>query len=292
MVNSEGTKNKGFQESPSGFRKNPLEFQKKTDYDINDFKKLMQLLCGPDGCPWDREQTHESIKRNLLEEAYETAEAIDNNDTQGLIEELGDVLMQVIFHSNIAEKAGTFDLDVISDTACKKLIRRHPHVFGEICAKDGNESIAFWEDIKRKEKLHESTFEAMQSVARNLPELWRAEKIQKKAAKAGFDWPTYEGAFEALKSEIAELEEAIKADNDFTDKPSEIQAEIGDLLFSIVNVARFFDIDPENALKATNEKFISRFTKMELEIKAQGKEFKNMTLDEMETVYQQVKLEK
>ena len=287
MVNSVGSPKKGF--------------QVRSNYNVEDFRQLMQLLCGPDGCPWDREQTHESIKRNLLEEAYEAAEAIDNNDTKGLIEELGDVLMQVIFHANIADRAGTFDLDKIADAACKKLIRRHPHVFGKVRAKNGSESLVFWEDIKHKEKLHDGASDAMKAVARNIPELWRAEKIQKKAAKVGFDWPSYRGALEALRTELDELESAIRAANegDTVNTGEElkavttdaIQEELGDLLFSIVNVARFFDVDPEEALSASSDKFISRFQKLEDTAKSQGKDLKGMTLDEMESIYQQVKLE-
>jgi tetrapyrrole methylase family protein/MazG family protein len=277
MVDSVGTLEEGF--------------KKRTNYSVSDFQMLIKLLCGPDGCPWDREQTHESIRRNLLEEAYEAAEAIDNNDKQGLIEELGDVLMQVLFHADMAERAGEFDLSDITNVACKKLIRRHPHVFGEDKAKDGVESLNFWDNIKREEKSHDTTFEAMQSVARSLPELWRADKIQKKAAKAGFDWPTYEGALDTLKSELGELEEAIAGARDTAGTYEAISEEIGDLLFSVVNMARFFDVDPEKALEATNDKFISRFRKLELEVNAQGKVFKDMTLDEMESIYQQVKLE-
>ena len=278
MVNSVGDTKKGF--------------QKRLNYNICDFQDLVKLLCGPDGCPWDREQTHQSIKHNLLEEAYEAAEALDNGDTQGFIEELGDILMQILFHADIAEREGEFDLDRISDIACQKLIRRHPHVFNESRAVNSTESLDFWDNAKREEKSHSTTYEAMQAVARNLPELWRADKIQKKAAKVGFDWPTYEGALETLKSELTELEEAIKDTADSqTGEYNTVKEEIGDLLFSAVNVARFFNIDPEEALSATNNKFISRFKKLECEITAQGKEFSCMTLDEMETVYQQVKLE-
>ena len=262
------------------------------NYDINDFQKLIKLLCSPDGCPWDREQTHKSVRRNLLEEAYEAAEAIDNDDTQGLIEELGDVLMQVLFHADIAERAGEFDLNAIIDSACKKLIRRHPHVFGDVRAKDGTESLAFWDDIKRKEKSLETTYEAMQTVARSLPELWRAEKVQKKAAKVGFDWSTYAGALDTLKSELSELEDAILCKNDSEVVSHErIEEEVGDLLFSVVNVARFFKVDPEKALSGTTDKFISRFSKLERKVIAQGDELSDMTLDEMESIYQQVKLE-
>ena len=259
-----------------------VDFVSKLRYDVYDLKKLISLLCGPDGCPWDREQTHESIRRNMLEEAYETADAINDNNTEHLIEELGDVLMQVVFHADIAERANSFTLDDIADATCKKLIRRHPHVFGEVKAKNGNESLIFWEDIKREEKHHETTAEAMKSVALSLPSLWRAEKIQKKAAKAGFDWPDYTGSLEALRTELKELEDAIATDN-------RIEEELGDLFFSAVNVSRFFNIDPEEALNAATDKFVSRFEKVESMAAQEGKKLNNMSLDEMEELYQKAK---
>ena len=262
-----------------------VDFVSKLRYDVNDLKKLISLLCGPEGCPWDREQTHESIRRNLLEEAYETAEAIDDGNTEHLIEELGDVLMQVIFHADIAERAGTFSLDDIADETCKKLIRRHPHVFGENKAKNGDESLIFWEDIKFEEKHHESASDAMRSVAKSLPALWRAEKIQRKAAKAGFDWPDYKGALSALNAELKELEQSI-------DSSGDIEGELGDTIFSAVNVARFFNIDPESALGVASEKFISRFSCVESMANRQGRQLKDMSLDEMEELYQLAKLEK
>ena len=262
-----------------------VDFESKPRYDVYDLKKLMSLLCGPEGCPWDREQTHMSIRRNLLEEAYETAEAIDEDSTEHLIEELGDILMQVVFHADIAERADRFTLDDIADATCRKLIRRHPHVFGDVRAKNEKESLVFWDDIKREEKLHETASDAMLSVARCLPALWRAEKIQGKAAKVGFDWPDHTGALETLHQELNELKQAIAAD-------SNIREELGDLLFSAVNVARFFDIDPEEALGATSEKFISRFIRIEEMAQEQGKQLKDISLDEMEGLYQKAKLEK
>jgi len=261
-----------------------VDFESKPSYDIYDLEKLMQILRGPDGCPWDREQTHESIRRNLIEEAYEAAEAIDKGDTDDLLEELGDVLMQVLFHADIAAKAGQFTLDDIADATCRKLIRRHPHVFGDKKATNGEESLVFWDDIKREEKQQQTTADAMRSIARNLPELWRAEKIQKKAAKAGFDWPDHTGALEALRTEVRELEEAI-------DSGSGIENELGDILFSAVNVSRFFNTDPEQALKDTGNKFISRFAGLESMALASGRKLEDMSLDEMEALYQKAKLE-
>ena len=271
--------------------KSMVDFVSKLRYDVNDLKKLIGLLCGPEGCPWDREQSHESIRRNLLEEAYETADAIEQNNMEDLVEELGDVLMQVIFHADIAERAGCFTLDDIADATCKKLIRRHPHVFGDVKAANGNESLVVWDDIKREEKHHETTSDAMRSVARSLPALWRAEKIQKKAAKAGFDWPDHTGAMDALHTEITELEHAI-ASGSAAGSVSTVGEELGDILFSAVNVARFFNIDPEDALGATSDKFISRFTRIEEMAEEQDKQLKNMSLDEMEELYRKAKLEK
>ena len=261
-----------------------VDFEKKLAYDIYDLKKLMELLRGPDGCPWDSEQTHASIRRNLLEEAYEAAEAIDTDDTEHLLEELGDVLMQVVFHADIAEKAGRFDLDDIADVTCKKLIRRHPHVFGDVRAKNGSESLVFWDDIKREEKQHETVSDAMNSVAHSLPALWRAEKIQKKAAKVVFDWHDYKGALDALREELSELECAIESNKS-------VGEELGDLLFSAVNLARFFDVDPEQALNSSSNKFVSRFARVESAVRDSERRLEDMSLGEIEKLYQHVKLE-
>ena len=261
-----------------------VDFENKLRYDVSDLRKLMLLLRSPGGCPWDAEQTHESIRRNMLEEAYEAVEAIDSGDTGDMIEELGDVLMQVMFHADIAQADGRFDLDDIADATCKKLIFRHPHVFGELRAEDGASSLVFWEEMKRKEKNQETVADAMNGVAKSLPELWRAEKVQKKAAKVGFDWPDYTGAVDALISETDELLDAIKSGQ-------RIEEELGDIIFSAVNIARFFDIDPERALRSASDKFISRFARLEKQAAAQGLRLEDMPLEEMEDIYTQVKLE-
>jgi len=261
-----------------------VDFENKPAYDVYDLKLLIEKLRGPGGCPWDSEQTHESIRRNLLEEAYEAAEAIDEGNKENLLEELGDVLIQVIFHANISEESGGFGLDNIADATCRKLIRRHPHVFGDVRARNGEESLSFWDDVKREEKQQVTTSAAMQSVAKSLPALWRAEKIQHKAAKTGFDWPDYGGALQALRSELGELEGAVET-------RGHIEEELGDLIFSAVNVARFFDIDPEVALGRSCDKFISRFGKVEQAAANLGRSLGDMTLDEMEELYQQAKCE-
>jgi tetrapyrrole methylase family protein/MazG family protein len=264
--------------------KSVVDFESKLKYLVYDLQRLVRVLRNPDGCPWDAEQTHESIRRNLLEEAYETAEAIDIGDTEYLCEELGDVLMQVVFHADIEERIGNFALDDVADAACKKLIRRHPHIFGNTGAKDSAEVLKNWENIKSEERQHETVSDEMRAVARSLPALWRAEKIQKKAAKIGFDWHNYSGALDALKSELNELEEA-------TVNGGNVAEELGDLLFSAVNLARFFSVDPEEALGEATEKFITRFSKMEKKATELGRRPENMTLEEMDKLYNQAKLE-
>ena len=262
-----------------------VDSENTLSYGVYDLKNIIGLLRGPDGCPWDREQSHESVRRNLLEEAYEAAEAIDLSDTELLREELGDVLMQVVFHADMEERAGNFDLDGVADAACKKLIRRHPHVFGDRSVKDSSEVLSNWENIKSDERSHGSASEEMRSVARSLPAIWRAEKIQKKAAKSGFDWPDYTGALEALRGELSELGCAIAGEGN-------VAEELGDLVFSAVNLARFFGVDLEEALGRTCDKFISRFEKVESKAQSLGMRLEDMTLDEMEELYIQVKLEK
>ena len=263
-----------------------VDFENKPSYDVYDLKKIISLLRSPGGCPWDFEQTHDSIRRNLLEEAYEAAEAIDSRDTEHLREELGDVLMQVVFHADIEEKNGSFSLDDIADEACKKLIRRHPHVFGNVSVNNSSEVLLNWDTIKQNEKRQTRASDSMDSVARSLPALWRAEKIQGKAAKAGFDWPEWSGAMEALREEFGELQSAIGSGGS-----ESIEEELGDLLFSAVNVARFFGIDPEHALGLSSDKFISRFTRVEDAAADRGLNIKDMSLDGMDEIYRQVKLE-
>ena len=235
---------------------------------------IVAKLRSPDGCPWDREQTHGSIKRNLLEEAYEAAEAIEKGDAELLREELGDVLMQVVFHADIEEKAGVFNLDDIADAACKKLIRRHPHVFGGAAAENSGEVLEKWDSIKREEKRHETTADEMRSVAGTLPALWRAEKIQGKAAKSGFGRQEHSVGIEALQNGLLELSCAIASGEG-------IAGRLGDMLFSVVNVARFFGVDPEDALGLTCDKFISRFALIESAARASGRGIDEMTLGEM-----------
>ncbi|NMA25732.1 MAG: nucleoside triphosphate pyrophosphohydrolase [Clostridiales bacterium] len=261
-----------------------VNFENKDHYNVYDLKNLVSLLRGPEGCPWDAEQTHESIRRNFLEEAYEAAEAIDKGDTDLLCEELGDVLMQVVFHSDIEADAGRFDLDDVADMAVRKLLKRHPHVFGDIKVSDSSDVIENWEVIKRAEKKHETIADSLDAVAKSLPVLWRAEKLQKKAAKVGFDWPDVSGAMDKLDEELGELKEAVKTGMGIVE-------ELGDLLFSAVNVARILGIDPESALHGASERFSARFRRLEKAAAAQGKNLDEMTLTEMDAIYETVKRE-
>lgn len=226
-----------------------IDFQYKSHYDVADFRRLIHLLRQKDGCPWDSVQTHHSIRNNFLEETYEVCEAIDTEDTALLREELGDVLMQVIFHASIEEDAGHFNLDDVADAACRKLIFRHPALFG----KEGGQS---WEELKHREKGFSTRTEALDAVARSLPSTWRARKIQKRAADTGFDWPDAVGPLAKVDEEAQELHQAVA-------EQSNVEEELGDLLFAVVNAARHLGIDPEQALNRASDKFISRFARME-----------------------------
>lgn len=257
-----------------------VDFISKECYNIEDFRRIIAILRSENGCPWDREQNHASIRRNLLEEAYEVCEAIDEQDTVHLREELGDVLMQVIFHARIEEELGSFNLDDVADTACKKLILRHPHVFADTKVSGTGEVLSNWDEIKKQEKSQKTATDTLNSVAKSLPALWRAEKIQSKAAKAGFEWKSVSDAIAKLREELDELEEAVALGNE-----GEIANELGDVLFAAVKVGKFTDTDPEYALHNSCEKFISRFAAVESAATSAGKKLEACTLDEMMELY-------
>ena len=259
-----------------------VSFQSSDFYRVSDLREIIALLRSEEGCPWDREQTHQSIRRNFLEETWEACEAIDRDDPQLLQEELGDVLLQVMFHARIEEEAGRFNLDDVADLTCKKLISRHPHIFADTKLSDVQAVLASWDEIKRQEKQHETTAQAMDAVAKSLPANWRAEKVQAKAKKVGFDWPNAAGAIEKLEEELAELKAAVR-------RGEGIEEEMGDLLFSAVNVARLLEQDPEKVLHLSTDKFIRRFAYLEQAAKKSGQALKEMTLDEMEALYQEGK---
>lgn len=260
------------------------DFEFKDSYDVRDLVKIMKILRAPGGCPWDAEQTHESIKKNLIEETYEVIEAINKNDKELLCEELGDLLMQVVFHAQMENESGEFDFDAVSDGVCKKLIERHPHVFGEVSISGVDDVLTNWDAIKRKSKGQKSTTESMLSVPRELPALMRATKLQKKAADVGFDWDDVSGALDKLEEEISELRQAI--DNKDS---ANISEELGDVLFSAVNVSRFVKTDAEEALTASSDKFLSRFTEVEKLAKERGIDMKSVGIDELDKLWDEAK---
>jgi len=234
-----------------------VNFEYKQFYGVEDLRKIVRVLRGPGGCPWDREQTHESIRRDLLEETYELADAIDHKDAENLKEELGDVLLQVVFHTELEGEANGLTLDDVADGVCKKLIYRHPHVFGETKVSGTGEVLSNWEQLKRVEKEQTTYTDTLKSVAHALPALWRAEKVQKKAAKAGFFWPEPAGALNKLQEETRELAEAMAGRGD-------LEEELGDVLSAAVSLARQLGVDPEMALNHSTDKFIRRFETMEM----------------------------
>lgn len=259
-----------------------INFEYKKSYDVEDLREIVRILRAPGGCPWDIEQTHESIRRNFIEEAYEVAEAIDEGSPDHLKEELGDVLLQVLFHASIEEDAGRFDLDDVADGICKKLIFRHPHVFSQEEANSVDQVLVNWEDLKRQEKGQKTDTDALNSVARSLPGLWRAEKIQSKAEKAGFEWPNVQAAMDKLEEELGELKEAVAQNTN-------VEEELGDLLFAAVKIARFFQIDSENALDGACEKFIRRFAGVEAAVTAQGLTMKELPVAELMVLWNREK---
>lgn len=256
-----------------------LDFLCKESYDLRDFVALVSYLRSPNGCPWDQVQTHESIRRNFLEETYEACEAIDAGDLVHMREELGDVLMQVLFHTDIEREAGHFDIDDVADAACKKLVYRHPHVF-----RRDDPDTPDWDTMKQRERAQTTTAEAMDSVARSLPALWRCDKIQAKAAKTGFEWPDVHAALDKVDEETRELRAAVASGD-----TEAIGDELGDLLFAAVKVARFAGIDPEQAAHAACEKFIRRFSAMETAAANDGTALEQCTLAQMLTLWQQAK---
>ncbi|MBU5301721.1 nucleoside triphosphate pyrophosphohydrolase [Clostridium sporogenes] len=254
------------------------------NYDFMDLLDIMDKLRGEDGCPWDKEQTHTSLKKYLIEESYEVIEAIDNKDVDMLIEELGDVLLQVVFHSQIGKEDGFFEIKDVIQSICDKMINRHPHVFSDLEINNSNEVLENWDKIKSMEQGNETYTDSIRHIAKTLPALMRAEKVQKKAAKVGFDWENIEDAMKKIIEEYKEIEDVYKSKNKV-----KILEEIGDLLFSVVNVARFLDIDPENALNYSIDKFINRFQYIEDEAIAMGRSLDNMSLEEMDELWKEAK---
>ncbi len=261
----------------------PKDLKNKKDF--NDLLEIIEILRGENGCPWDREQTHESLKKALIEESYEVIDAIDNEDDDGLIEELGDVLLQVVFHASIGKEDGYFDIKDIIEGICNKMINRHPHVFSDDNRlKYSDEVILKWDEVKKREKGYSSLTEEMRGVAKGLPSLLRAHKIQEKAKKVGFDLENVICAINKVKEELKEVEDVYSGQN-----KDRIKDEIGDLLFSCVNVARFLKVDEEIALNASVDKFIKRFSYIEECAKKKGVDLNDMDLDEIDKFWEESK---
>ena len=268
----------------------------------------MARLRAPGGCPWDREQTFDTIKRYTLEETYEVLEAIDNKDWKELTGELGDLLLQVLFYAEMAQEQGSFTIDDVLDTLSNKLIHRHPHVFGDVKADNSSTVLKNWEALKAEERknlqnsggdLQAKPELLLDGVSSKMPALQEAYKISSKAAHVGFDWPTVQGLFEKLSEETHELQEHVQkippahASAEKPSLPEElkeyVEDEVGDLFFVLVNIARYLSVDPESALRKTNRKFRRRFGWLEEQLRQQGSTLEQATLDEMESLWQQAK---
>lgn len=252
------------------------------DFDIQPLADVMRTLREPGGCPWDREQTHKSIRSNMIEEVYEYLEAVDADDVEGMREELGDVLMQVVFHARMAQEAGRFDLQDVIDEVVDKLIRRHPHVFGDTHVDGSDDVLRNWEAIKKEEKKERK--HVLDGVAQGLPALMRAYKLQSKAAKVGFDWDDIKGVWAKVEEELGELQAAIASG----DKAA-AESELGDVLFALVNYARHNKIEPEAALNGTNNRFAKRFGYVEKSVEASGKQWQDFSLNELDKFWDEAK---
>lgn len=261
------------------------DFSFKQSYNFYDLVEIMKLLRSEDGCPWDKEQTHHSIKKNFIEETYEVIEAINKEDNDLLKEELGDVLLQVVFHAQMETEQGNFDIDNVANDICKKLIERHPHIFGNVIANNTETVLSNWDEIKLKSKGQKSQSDSMLSVPIELPALMRSTKVQEKAAKVGFDWKNIDGALDKLSEEIDELKEAIESKDD-----ASCFEELGDVLFSAANVSRFLSCDAEEALTSATDKFIRRFTIVEKLAKDRNVDIKSSSMNVLDELWDEAKL--
>ncbi|ELC8443520.1 nucleoside triphosphate pyrophosphohydrolase [Clostridium perfringens] len=260
----------------------PKDLDNKKDF--QDLLDIIETLRNPGGCPWDREQTHESLKSALIEECYEVIDAIENEDEDALIEELGDVLLQVVFHASIGKEDGYFDIMDVIGAISDKMINRHPHVFGNGEVDNSEQVVANWDEIKKEEKGIETLTEEMKNIAKSLPATTRAYKVQKKAKKVGFDWDDINCAMDKVKEELNEIKDVYNCED-----KSIIEGEVGDLLFACINVARFLEVDGELALDKTIKKFINRFSYIENEAIKNNKNLKDMTLEEMDKLWEEAK---
>lgn len=256
-----------------------LPLMQRTRFDFYDLVRIMALLRGEGGCPWDREQTHQSLRRYLIEEAYEAAAAIDEEDWDHLADELGDVLLQIVFHARVGEDTGTLELNDITTHICQKMIDRHRHIFGKDRCDTPEAVKDNWEKIKKQERGFTTHGQVLSGVPRNLPSLVRADKVQQKAANVGFDWPDARQALDKAQEELGEVREALPGER------KHLEEEVGDLLFACVHAARMMGIDSDTALAKATEKFISRFCAMENAILQAGKRFEDLTISEMDVYW-------
>ncbi len=254
----------------------------KKEYDVADLVRIVELLRLPGGCPWDREQTHQSIRNDLIEETYEVIEAIDNGDTALLREELGDVLLQIAMHARMEEEQGGFTLQDVANDICKKMIHRHPHVFGDVKAETTGQVLANWETIKSEEKSRETVTDKLRAIPRQYPALMRAAKVGKKAA--ALDFPDAASVFDKVGEELAEVREAMLTKDD-----DALAEEVGDLLLSVASLARKLNVEPERALTRATDKFISRFAAVEAAAMAEGQDLADMTDAEKDVLWENAK---
>lgn len=253
---------------------------------IEELIQVMAILRAPNGCPWDREQTHESLVPYLIEEAYEAVEAIERKDFDDLKKELGDVLLQVIFHAQLAKEAGRWDINEVAAANVAKLKHRHPHIFGDVQAETSKQVLANWEQIKQQERKSQGKESMLDGIPSHLPALRKAKRVQEKVARVGFDWERTEDVIAKVDEELAEFRAAYKAKN-----RAKIEDELGDVLFALVNLARFLDADPEDSLRKTIDKFTRRFKYIERELELQGRAPQDSTLAEMDVLWNRAKTE-
>jgi MazG family protein len=254
-----------------------------TKRSFDDLVQLMSRLRGPEGCPWDRKQTFASLKPFIIEEAYEVVDAIDRDDRRELAEEVGDMLLEAVFVAEIAREEGSFDIYDSVTAIYEKLVRRHPHVFGDVEANDAEQVLVNWEKLKNEERKAEDK-SLLSGVPRSMPALGKASRLTEKAARVGFDWRGAEDVFTKLDEELEEVHEAIRSGD-----PSKVHDEIGDLLFTIANLARKLNVNPEEALQSTNRKFTSRFEAMEREARGEGRNLDEYTLEQLDELWSQAK---
>ncbi len=250
--------------------------------DFSELVKIVAKLRSPEGCPWDRKQDRESLKPYLVEEFYEVIDAIEDNDADGTCEELGDLLFQIVLQSQLSKEEGTFDINDVVNGIASKMVRRHPHVFGDNKLKTSEDVTEWWDEHKKKEGKNKKS--VMDRVPRSLPALVRAREIQLKATKVGFDWDRIEDAFGKLEEEIKEFKAALQ-----TKKHSDVESEIGDIIFVLVRIANFVNVSAEDALRNTIKKFIGRFEYIESAASKQGKTLSDMTLTEMDSLWEEAK---